>query len=220
MNTVDKLLESVKEIWSSYDNHPFVSAIRDGTLDRGKFRHYLIQDFLYLEEYAKILAVGVAKAKSVETANLFANHIKVMNGEPDIHNEYKWRLDITDEELKSAKRSFDNLSYTSYMLRVAYEESECEILTAILVHAYSYEVIAKNIIRSNSDSINDPFYGEWITGYASYGYSGDNAVLLDTLNRLTENYTEAQTEHLKDIFGVCSKYESAFWEMSWNLGEQ
>jgi len=35
-------------------------------------------------------------------------------------------------------RALDNLSYTSYMLRVAYEEGEAEVLAAILSCAYSY----------------------------------------------------------------------------------
>ena len=38
-------------------------------------------------------------------------------------------------------------------------------------------------------------------------------------NRLTEKYTEKQTQHLVDIFVACSRYELAFWEMAWNLSE-
>ena len=37
------------------------------------------------------------------------------------------------------------------------------------------------------------------------------------IDRLTEKYTEQQLQHLADIFVVCSRYELAFWEMSWNL---
>lgn len=39
-----------------------------------------MQDFCISMDYAKTYAVGVAKAKSVETANLFAKYINVMNG--------------------------------------------------------------------------------------------------------------------------------------------
>ena len=118
-----------------------------------KFRYYIIQDYLYLEDYAKTFAVGVAKAKSLRVANLFAKYISVMNGELDVHNGYLARLGVTQEEIDSTPRSIDNLSYTSYMLRVAYEEGEAEILAAILSCAYSYEVIAKNIVKNNPASI-------------------------------------------------------------------
>lgn len=60
-------------------------GIQNGNLDKEKFRYYIIQDYLYLEDYAKTFAVGVAKAKNLETSNLFAKYISVMNGELDVH---------------------------------------------------------------------------------------------------------------------------------------
>ena len=219
MKTTDQLLAVVKSIWDEYNQHPFVLGIQDGSLDRAKFRYYILQDYLYLEDYAKTFAVGVAKAKSLKTANLFAKYIAVMNGELDVHTGYLDRLGVTQEEIDSTPRSLDNLSYTSYMLRVAYEEGEAEILTAILSCAYSYEVISKNIVRNNPASINDDFYGDWIKGYSSDGYAEENIVLLDEINRLTENYTERQLRHLIDIFIACSRYELAFWEMSWTVSK-
>lgn len=217
MKTTEQLLLAAKDIWQQYNQHPFVLGIQNGTLDKEKFRHYIIQDYLYLEDYARTFAVGVAKAKSLKIANLFAKYIAVMNGELDVHTGYLAKLGITQEEIQSAPRALDNLSYTSYMLRVAYEESEAEILAAILSCAYSYEVIAKKIVESNPTSVNDAFYGDWIKGYISERYSIDNAVLLEELNCLTENYTQKQTQHLIDIFVACSRYELAFWEMSWTM---
>ena len=219
MNTVDKLLAAAAEIWKSYNEHPFVLGIQNGTLDKEKFRYYMIQDYLYLEDYAKTFAVGVAKAKSLEIANLFAKYIPVMNGELNVHDGYLARLGVTQEEIDSTSRSLDNLSYTSYMLRVAYEEGEAEILAAILSCAYSYEFIAKNIVKNNPASIYDTFYGDWIRGYISAGYAEENIILLEELNRLTENYTEKQIQHLVDIFVACSRYELAFWEMSWLMSK-
>lgn len=219
MKTVEKLLAATKEIWKAYNEHPFVLGIQNGSLDKEKFRYYIIQDYLYLADYAKTFAVGVAKAKSLETANLFANYIAVMNGELDVHHGYLAKLGITQAEIDATARSLDNLSYTSYMLRVAYEEGEAEILTAILSCAYSYEVIAKNIVQKDPAALCDEFYGEWIRSYASAEYAAGNAVLLDTLNGLTEHYNENQIRHLADIFVACSRYELAFWEMSWNGGK-
>lgn len=217
MKTTERLLAATKEIWESYNTHPFVMGIQNGTLEKEKFRYYIMQDFLYLKDYAKTFAVGVAKAKSVETANLFAKYIAVMNGELDVHSGYMGRFSVTQEEIDSMKPSLDNLSYTSYMLRVAYEEGEAEILAAILSCAYSYEVIAKKIVANAPDSVNDSFYGDWIKGYASEDYAAGNVVLLDTLNALTEHYTEPQLSHLVDIFVACSRYELAFWQMSWEI---
>ena len=217
-NTTERLLEATKEIWARYNEHPFVLGIQNGTLEREKFRYYIIQDYLYLEDYAKSFAIGIAKAKSLETTRLFSSYINVLTGgEMDIHRGYMGKFAVTQEELAATPRSLDNLSYTSYMLRVAYEEGEAEILTAILSCAYSYEVIAKKMVANNPLAAEHDFYGEWVKGYASERYAEENKILLDTLEKLTKNYTEEQVAHLADIFMTCSRYELAFWDMSWDM---
>ena len=219
MNTVEKLLAATKDIWRQYNKHPFVLGIQNGDLDREKFRFYIVQDYVYLQDYAKTFAIGVAKAKSHETSNLFAKYIEVMNGELNVHEGFLGRFGVTQEEIDNTPASLDNLSYTSYMLRVAYDEGEAEILAAILSCAYSYEVIAKNMVKNKPDCVNDRFYGEWVVNYISDRYSRDNKVLIDMLNKLTVDYSEKQINHLIDIFTVCSRYELNFWEMAWNLSK-
>lgn len=218
MKVFDRLLESAKEIWDAYNTHPFVYGIENGTLEKEKFRYYIIQDYIYLIDFAKVFAIGVAKSKSLDTASLFSIHIEFLNnGEMDIHKGYMGEFKVTKEELESTKMSLDNLSYTSYMLRVAYEEGEAEILAAVLSCAYSYEVIAKTIVKNNPKSIDNSLFGDWIKGYASKKYADRNVDLINTFNKLTANYTEEQINHLIDIFVACSRYELAFWEMSWNM---
>lgn len=217
MKTTKRLLAATEEIRKAYNAHPFVVGIQNGTLDKEKFLYYIIQDFLYLKDYAKVFAIGVAKAKDTDTANLFAKYIAVMNGELDIHSGYMGRFHVTQEEIDRMSPSLDNLSYTSYMLRIAYEEGEAEILAAILSCAYSYERIAKKILENNPDSLRDSFYGDWIRTYTSDEYAAGNVILLDTLDALSTHYSEKQLQHLVDIFIACSRYELAFWQMAWEM---
>ncbi len=218
MKTTEQLLAATEEIWAQYSTHPFVKGIENGTLDREKFRYYLKQDYLYLEEYTKLFGIGLAKARSAETAKLFSGYIRLLTEcEMDIHRGYFGQLQISGEELEETERALDNLSYTSYMLRVAYEEGEAEILTATLSCAYSYEVIARTMAKNNPDAVNHPFYGEWVRGYLSETYSRANTVLMDTIDRLTESYTPAQRRHLTEIFVACSRYELLFWTLSWEM---
>lgn len=217
MGTTQQLLDYAAEVWTAYNEHPFVLGIQNGTLEREKFRFYMIQDYLYLGDYAKIFALGVAKATSLSNAMLFSRYISVMNGELNVHSNYMARLGITQEDIDSAKRSLDSLSYTSYMLRVAYEETEVEIVAAILACAYSYEVIAKKMVENNPAAVDDEFYGSWISGYVSEEYSEENRVLIELLDDMTKSYTPAQIEHLKEVFLACSRYEMAFWDLSWNM---
>lgn len=220
MKTTERLLSATKDIWEAYNEHPFVLGIQNGTLDQERFRYYIIQDFLYLEEYAKVFALGIAKAKSPETITLFSRYVTLLTeGEMDIHRGYMGKFSVSREELEATPRALDNLSYTSYMLRVAYEEGEAEILAAILSCAYSYEVIARKIVERNPAALEHPFYGDWVKGYADPHYSEANILLLETTDRLTQHYTEQQIRHLVDIFTACSRYELAFWELAWNMSK-
>ena len=210
------LMASVADIWPEYNNHPFVKGIETGTLDPEKFRRYIIQDYHYLNEYSKVFALGVAKAKSLETMRLFSGVIEaIANVEMNIHKGYMGRLGVTQEELDSTKRELPNLSYTSYMLRVAYEEGEPEILAAILSCALSYEDIAKKIVQNNPGSVNHELYGTWIKTYSGEEYCGLNDVLVSYLERSAKDYGVEQLNHLAEIFRECSLYEMGFWDMGW-----
>ena len=63
MKTTDKLLEATKEIWQKYNEHPFVLGIQNGTLEKEKFRYYIIQDYLYLRNLPKLLQLALQKRK-------------------------------------------------------------------------------------------------------------------------------------------------------------
>ena len=218
MTTTQRLLAATEDIWAEYHTHPFVRGIADGTLDEEKFRYYMVQDYLYLIDYAKVFAIGVAKARDPETMRLFAGYVhQILDGEMDIHKGYMQRLGIPLEEAERAPVALDNLSYTSYMLRVAYDEGPAEIAAAILSCALSYEYIAKEIVAKDPAAADHPFYGEWVRGYADPGYAASNQVLVDLTERLTRNYSQAQLEHLTEIFIACSRYEGAFWDMAWEM---
>ena len=205
MNTAEDLLAVSAGIWDAYFRHPFVRGIQDGTLDKARFRFYLMQDALYLEEYAKVFALGAAKAE----------YLSAINRERAVHGGYFEQLSVSEEELRTTARSLDNLSYTSYMLRVGYEGGEAEILAAILSCAYSYQVIAKRMLAENPKAGSDPFYGAWVREYASEAYAAENAKLIAALNAVTEAATPAKRQRLRDIFVTCSRYELKFWDMAW-----
>lgn len=218
MTTTERLLKATEHIWAEYHTHPFVRGIADGSLAEEKFRYYMIQDYRYLIDYAKVFAVGVAKAQDMETMRLFSGYIhQILDGEMDIHKDYMKRLGISMEEAEHTPMALDNLSYTSYMLRIAYEGGAAEVAAAILSCALSYEVIARQIVQENPKAADHPFYGEWVQGYANDGYHEANQVLIDLTERLTAGYSEEQLTHLTEIFAACSRYEGAFWDMAWEM---
>lgn len=217
IQTTERLLDASREIWEGYLSHPFVRGLADGSLAVNKFRFYLLQDYLYLFDYAKVFAQGVVKSREPEVMRVFSSYVaSILNGEMEIHRGYMARLGITEEQAEAVQPSLSNLSYTAYMRAVAAEEGPAEIMAAVLSCAISYEYIAKWIVKNYPDADKHDFYGEWVRGYASEDYAAENQRLIALMERLSADYTDTQRQHLVDIFVACSRYEAMFWDMAWN----
>lgn len=215
MKLSEKLYENAKEIWEGYLTQDFVSELGKGTLAPDKFRFYMVQDYLYLLEYAKVFALGVAKSNDEEDMKKFAEMVyNVLHGEMNIHKHYMSRLGITPEELKNTKHAFANCSYTSYMLEVAYSQGALEILTAILACAWSYEMIGKHHSKIEG-ALEHPLYGEWTKGYSSNEYAEDTENIINWLDEMGKNISQKAIDNLIDIFVRCSRYERDFWDMAY-----
>ena len=92
-----RLHEAAAPIWAQCLNHPFVTGIGDGTLPREKFQYFMLQDYLYLFDYARVFALGVFKARDRGLMQTFAHNVEnILNGEMSIHRAYMARLGITD----------------------------------------------------------------------------------------------------------------------------
>ncbi len=212
-----RLHEAAAPIWQACLDHPFVTGIGDGSLPVEKFRHFMLQDYLYLFDYARVFALGVVKARDPALMRTFAENVDaILGGEMEIHRAYMKRLGITEEQVFQVKPALDNLSYTNYMLAAANAGGPMEIVAAILACSWSYAEIGQTL-AARPGAADHPFYGEWIRGYASEEYAATNQALIELMDRLAADASEAQLAYLTDIFLHCSRYELGFWDMSWEL---
>ena len=180
----DCLRDAAAPIWEECLKHPFVTGIGDGTLDIEKFRYYMLQDYLYLFEYARVFALGVVKARDPELMRTFACNIDaILDGEMKIHRAYMKRLGISEQQVFDVKPALDNLSYTRYMLSVASNGTPVEIVAAILACSWSYAEIGR-VLAAIPGAAEHPFYGEWIRGYSSDDYTATNQALIELLDSL------------------------------------
>ncbi|MBM6829968.1 thiaminase II [Anaerotignum lactatifermentans] len=217
MKLTQRLYESVKEIWQGYLEQPFVKELAEGTLDPAKFRFYMIQDYRYLLQYAKVFALGVAKAEDEELMRRFACMVHdVLDGEMKVHKSYMARLGITEEEVAATKTALDNQSYTSYMLDEAYKGGCLEILMSVLACAWSYQVIGEHH-ATIPGALEHPLYGEWVQGYCSAEYRASTQEIIDCVDALGADITPEREAALTEIFVNCSRYETKFWDMAYAM---
>lgn len=65
---IDYLLNrpDVASVWERFTTHPFVLGLGSGKLPLESFKSYLVQDYLYLVQFARANALASYKAKSIE----------------------------------------------------------------------------------------------------------------------------------------------------------
>ena len=216
MKVSERLYNSIIDLWDKYNEHPFVKGLADGTLPLEKFQFFMIQDHLYLMQYAKVFALGVLKAKNESDMRLFSSLIAAtLDTENALHQDYLRRLNISQEMIAQAKPSIVTDSYTNYMIAIAEKEGLGELMAVVLSCSWSYKLIG-DFMEKFPGATEQEFYGEWVNMYISDGYRSSNQLMIDMVDRLTEGYTEQQIQNLEHIVYVCSQYEYMFWDMAWN----
>ncbi|MBY0000291.1 thiaminase II [Priestia aryabhattai] len=215
MKFSERLYEKLQPIWRQNHNHPFVQGMGDGTLEKEKFRFYMIQDYLYLIDYAKLFAIGAMKATDLQTMGKFAALLdSTLNEEMSLHREYAKKFEISEKELEKAQPSPTTLAYTHYMLHVGQSGTLAELVAALLPCMWSYWEIGKEL--SEKPGAENEFYREWIEMYSSEEFGELATWCINLFDSLTEDKSEAELEKLEEIFLNTTRFEYMFWGMAYN----
>jgi thiaminase (transcriptional activator TenA) len=210
-----QLRKEVAPIWQASFDHPFVKGIGSGDLSLEKFRYYVMQDAYYLSHFAKIQALGAAKAEDLHTTARMAAHAQgTYEAELSLHENFSKRLGITKEEMENFKPAPTAYAYTSHMYRAAYEGHIGDIVAAILPCYWLYYEIGE---RLKAETPKEPIYQEWIVAYGGDWFRELVEEQINRLDAIAETVTEKDREQMKEHFILSSYYELDFWEMAYTL---
>ena len=114
------------------EKHPFLTAMVDGSLSQEKFQYYVLQDALYLTDFADCLhRLGKSSTIASNSEKLFALAKGAEEDEKELHRSFFKTWNIKEEE-GSVKPMPNTVLYTSYMLRVVTTCSHEEGLAVLL----------------------------------------------------------------------------------------
>jgi thiaminase/transcriptional activator TenA len=187
--------------------------LTDGTLDEEAFRFYVVQDALYLRDFARGLAILGAKAPEDDWLVMFCEHAKsAIIVERALHESFFREWGLSDEEVYATPMAPTNLLYTSYLLRVAYERPFHEGVGAFLPCYWIYLEVGKALEAKGSPN---PIYQRWIETYSSAEYEGIVRQVIAAADKIAETLTDKQREATKQHFIATSKMEWMFWDMGY-----
>jgi thiaminase/transcriptional activator TenA len=208
-----QLRQETNAIWQAILAHPMVQGIGDGTLPEPKFRFWLTQDYLYLIDFARIFALGAAKAPDLETMGWFADLLhSTLQVEMGGHRAYAARFGVDPIAMEQAEMAPWCRAYTREMLAAAAGGLTDLVATLLPCMAGFHETGRYLAERGAPDH---PIYREWIAMYGSPEFGALADYCANLLDRLAAGARLEDLARWKEIYRTSARYEYLFWQMCW-----
>lgn len=201
--------------WERMHTHPFVMEIGRGSLAKDKYQFYLEQDYLYLIDFCRLLAMLTAKAPDLETMGRFKDLLKVtLEFEMALHVRTCAAFGVSREQLERIEPAPFCKAYTSYLLSVAAMGDFGDGVVALLPCAWGYYEVGRRLARAGLPA--EPIYREWIETYSSV----EMKELVDYLRGLSDKLAtvaaDEKKRNWKRSFEHSVDFEIMFWEMGYH----
>jgi len=205
-----KLKNGCNKEWSEYTDHKFLSDLVSNKLPSKNFKRYLIQDYVFLQQFLKILALSVYKSNSFEEINRSVNFIKGIDHEIKLHTSYckKWKISLNS--LSNIKVESANSAYTDHVLSVGKNGNNLDIFSCLAPCIIGYGEVGFKL--SKIKNWKKSKYSSWIKMYSSKEYqqvAKDNIDYLDILFKKNKN---KNMNKLEKNFKKSTILEKNFWE--------
>ncbi len=198
-------------------SHPFITGVGDGSLSAENFKHYVMQDYVYLIDYARVLALASAKSPDLETMAWFAGLLdETLNTEMDLHRRFCAEFGITRQELDATKPAPTTVAYTSFLLKVAYQGTFPELVASLLPCQWGYWEIGAHLAALGEPE-HAPLYSEWIRMYASPEFAALAQAMRSLADRVAEEPAGGQIAAMEEAYLTSLRFELGFWDMAQNL---
>ncbi len=192
---------------------PFLTELAAGTLPEESFQHYIMQDSLYLSEYARVLALAAARAPTPAARLEWSDGAKVaVMVEESLHRSYFDMFGVDEAMVAENEPSPVCLGYSSFLGHLAATRSYGELVAGILPCFLVYWEVGCEI-KPNAASPN--CYEAWIDTYATPEFAGAAAGAKALVDQAAEAATDATRDAMASAFRTATRYEWMFWDSAY-----
>jgi len=196
-------------LWRRIFAHPFLQEIKDGTLPLEKFQYYLVQDYLYLEGFARTVALALAKAPDAQTLEQLSRRVLTPVERP-LHHKMMAAAGVSPTDAQRIGRSPTNTAYVNHMLKTASLYGLGPTAASLLPCPWSYHELKDAVGQAEH-----PLYSQWTAFYVA-GYLQDSVdAWRGFVDGAAEQASVSEREAMREAFLTSSRYEYLFWEMAY-----
>lgn len=202
---------SITGIYQDILDHPFNRELGEGTLKEERFQFYMKQDSLYLEDFARALALAASKAPTPDDIVLLLDFSKgAIVAERSLHQFY---FDFFKIQL-DAEREPGCFAYTKFLLSTASHDSYEVGIAALLPCFWIYREVGLHI---HKNAKSDNTYQNWIDMYSSPEFSAVVDQAIDLTDRVAEGVNASTREAMMEAFLKSTQLEWMFWDCAYHM---
>jgi len=210
-NIFYKLKKSCLSEWLKYTRHSFLNDLISNRLPVIKFKKYLLQDYLFLQEFLKILSLSSFNSTNYVHMNRSIDFMISIKNELKLHIKFCKKWNISANQLKKVKVLKPNKAYTDFVLNVGKNGNNLDLFICLAPCIIGYGEIGFRLSKIRNWKKSK--YKEWIATYSSKEYQ---AVAKENINHLDILYKMEKKKNFKKLLKLFRKatiLEKKFWNM-------
>ncbi|KAF2241582.1 hypothetical protein BU26DRAFT_535276 [Trematosphaeria pertusa] len=210
----------VQEPWKEYTQHQFVQRMANGTLPDENFKHYLIQDYLFLIHFARANALAAYKSKSLVDIGRSARQVVILQEEIKLHIDFCKEYGLSPADIENQEEDQACTAYTRYVLDIGQSEDWLALQVALLPCLIGYGIIARRLYDDPKTVREGSKYWKWIENYVAQDYCEAMKNGSELIERHAAKQSVSRVEELAQIFIHATNMERGFWDMGIRAGSQ
>lgn len=202
--TCQSLLQTHAAAWEQATVHPFLTGCKTGTIRPEQFNTWLVQDYLFVKEFTRMLGRVLAAAPDAHLDSL-------LGGLTALKDELLWF------ESKGAERQLDLATP-----KQATCQHYCEWMAGLVTTPYAVQAVALWAIEyayNQGWQLPGPMpepYTEFAARWGNPGFTDYVNVLAQQADASLQEATPAVQQQAETAFLRVAELEQAFWQMAFN----
>ncbi|TLP98283.1 TenA family protein [Nesterenkonia salmonea] len=218
MTLFNRLKTAAGTEWSTYTGHSFLQQLEAGTLPKAAFRNYLIQDYLFLIQFARAYALAAYKGRTLADITQGLRGLNASVEETELHVRLCAEWGISREQMEATPEHPATVAYTRYVLDTGMRGDLLDLHVALSPCVVGYAEIGARLKPALQANPDHP-YAEWIAEYSSEQSQQLAADAIAEIDALGERFLpESRFREVAETFATATRMESAFWQMGLDLG--
>ncbi len=214
MSLFERLKSAAPDDWNAYVDHAFVRGLGDGSLPQAAFRNYLVQDYLFLIQFARAHALAAYKSRSLADMRQARGGLDAILEEMGLHLRVCERWGLSAAAVEATGEQQATVAYTRFVLDTGMSGDLLDLQVALVPCTLGYAEIGRRLAPDGIDAIpaSHP-YRDWIAEYSGPAFQQAGVAAQAWLDDLGRRYaSDRRFDELAGIFRKAARLEAGFWQ--------